>query len=115
MQLKRTTTLGNDEYLDIVPGVKQGARVELGIPDQGSWNAALMMAQGNHSNMDSFVGLLVVAITAEDDQNHGVSEGIMLDDTGKDQADREPRRHNHLGNLRSEDSGEGPSGASCLS
>ena len=77
--LKTTITLRNDEYLDIFPSVEQGGRVELGISDQGSWNSALMTAQGNRPNADSFVGLLVVAIAAESDQNHRVSEEIMLD------------------------------------
>ena len=85
MLLKTTITLRNDKYLDIFLSVEQGGRVELGIPDQGSWNSALMMAQGNPPNADSFFGLLVVAIAAESDQNHGVSEEIMPDYTGKDE------------------------------
>ena len=52
--------------------MEQGGRVELGISDQGSWNSALMMAQGNRPNAGSFVGLLVVGIAAKSDQNQGV-------------------------------------------
>ena len=106
--LKTTITLRNDEYLDIFPGVEQGGKVELGISDQGSWNSALMMAQGNRPNADSFVGLLVVAMAAESDQNHGVSEEIMPDYTGEDEDEREPGRGNRPGNSRPEDRGEGP-------
>ena len=82
--------------------------MELGISDQGSWNSALMMAQGNGPNTDFFVGLLVVAMAAESDQNHGVSEEIMPDYTGEDEDEREPGRGNRPGNLRPEDRGEGP-------
>ena len=82
--------------------------MELGISDQGSWNSALMMAQDNRPNADSFVGLLVVAMAAESDQNHGVSEEIMPDHTGEDEDEREPGRGNRPGNSRPEDRGEGP-------
>ena len=115
MLLKTTITLRNDEYLDIFPDVEQSGRVELGISDQGSWNSALMMAQGNRPKAGSFVGLLVVDIAAESDQNHEVSEEIMPDYTGEDQDEREPGRGNRPGNSRPEDSGEGPSRPSGLS
>ena len=82
MLLKTNITLRNDEYLDIFPDVQEGGRVERGISDQGSWNSALMMAQGNRPNAGSFVGHLVVGIAAESDQNQGVSEEIMPDYTG---------------------------------
>ena len=115
MLLKTTITLRNDQYLDIFPGVEQGGRVELGILDQASWNSALMMAEGNHPNMDSFVRLLVMAIAAESDQNHGVSEEIMPDYTGEYEEEREPGRGNWPGNSRPEDNGDGHSRPSGLS
>ena len=115
MLIKTTITRRNDEYMDIFPDVKQGGRVELGISDQGSWNSALMMAQGNRPNAGSFVGLLVVGIAAESDQNHGVSEEIMRDYTGEDEDEPEPGRGNRPGNWRAEDSGEGLSRPSGLS
>ena len=83
--LKTTINLGNHEYLDIFPSIEQGGKVNLDISDQGSWNSALMMAQRNRPNTDFFDGLLVVAIAAESDQNHGVSEEILSDYTGQDQ------------------------------
>ena len=115
MLLKTTITLQNDEYLDIFPDVEQGGRVELGILDKGSWNSALMMPQGNRPNAGSFVGLLVVGIAAERDQNHGISEEIMPDYTGEDEDEREPGRGNRPGNSRPEDSWEAPSRPSGLS
>ena len=74
MLLKTSITLRNDKYLDIFPIVEQGGTVELGISDQGSWNAAFKKAQGDRINTDFFVGLLVVATAAESGQNHGVSD-----------------------------------------
>ena len=71
--------------------------VELGISDQGSWNSALMMAQGNPPNVNSFVGLLVVAMAAENDQNHRVSEELMPDYTGEDEDDQKLGRGNRPG------------------
>ena len=88
--------------------MEQGGKVELGISDQGSWNSAFMKAQGNRPNADSFVGLLVVAMAAESDQNHGVSEEIMPDYTGEDEDEWEPGRGNRPRNSRPEDRGEGP-------
>jgi len=72
MLLRTNITLRNDEYMDLFPGVEQGGRAELGISDQGSWNAAIMMAQANRPNERTSGGLLVVAIDAESDENHGV-------------------------------------------
>ena len=66
------------------------------------------MAQGNRPNADSCDGLLVVAIAAESDQNHKVSEEIMPDYTSDDENEREPGRRKHPGNLRSDDREEGP-------
>ena len=110
-----TIILQNDEYLDIFPDVEQGRRVEMGISNQGSWDSALMMAQDNRPNAGSFVGLLVVGIAAECDQNHRISEEIMPDYTGEDEDEREPGRGNRPGNSRPEDSGEGLSQPSSLS
>ena len=81
--------------------------MELGISDQGSLNAALMMAQANHPNKGTFAGLLVVVIDAESDENHGVEEEIGPDYTGEEEDEWEPRRNNcpeHPGY-----GGEGPS------
>ena len=87
----------------------------MGILNQGSWDSALMMAQGNRPKAGSYVSLLVVGIAAEYDQNHGVSEEIMPDYTGEDENEREPGRGNRPGNSRPEDSGEGLSRPSSLS
>ena len=54
--------------------------------------------------MGSFVGLLVVDIAAESDQNHEVSEEIMSNYTREDEDEREPGRGNRPGNSRPEDS-----------
>jgi len=43
-----------------------------------------MIAQGNCPNVDSIVGLLVMAIAAKSDQNHGVTEEVMPGYTGED-------------------------------
>jgi len=95
MLLKMNITLRNDEYMDFFPGVEKGGRAELGISDQGSWNAALMMAQANHPKESTFAGLLVVAIDAESDVNHVVEEEIGPDYTGEEEDEQEPRRNNH--------------------
>ena len=89
--------------------------MELGISHHGSQNSALMMAQGNRPKAGSFVGLLVVGIAAESDQNYRILEEIMPDYTGKDEDEREPGRGNRPGNSRPEDGGEGPSWPSGLS
>jgi len=115
MLLKTTVTQRNDEYLDIFPSVEQGTRVELGISDQGSWNAVWMLAQGNCPNSNSFVGLVVVAIVAESDKKHRVSETVMLDHTGEDEDKREPRWRHRLGNSGPENRREGPSRSSDFS
>jgi len=94
MVLKTNITLRNDEYKDFFPGVEKGGRAELGILDQGSWNVALMMVQGNRPKEGTFAGLLVVAIDAESDENHGVEEEIWPDYTGEEEDEREPRRNN---------------------
>jgi len=107
MLLKTNITLRNDEYMDFFPGVKKGGRRELGISDQGSWNSALMMAQANRTNEGTFACLLVVAIDAESDENHGVEEEIGPDYTGEEEDEREPRRNNHPENPGH--GGEGPS------
>jgi len=80
--------------MDFFPGVEKGGRAELGISDQGSWNAALMMAQANGPHQGTFAGLLVVSIDAESDENHGVEEESRPDDTGEEEDEREPRRNN---------------------
>jgi len=107
MLLKTNITLWNDEYMDFFPGVEKGGRAELGISDQGSWNAALMMAQAKRPNEGTFAGLLVVAIDAESDENHGVEEEIGPDYTGEEEDKREPRRNNRPENPGH--GGEGPS------
>jgi len=93
--------------MDFFPGVGKGGRAELGISDQGSWNAALMMAQGNRPNEGTFAGLLVVAIDAESDENHWVQEEVGPDYTGEEEDEREPPRNN-----RPEDLGHGGEGPS---
>jgi len=93
--------------MDFFPGVEKGGRAELGISDQGSWNAALMMAQANCPNEGTFAGLLVVAIDAESDENHGVEGEIGPDYTGEEEDEREPRRNNRPENPGH--GGEGPS------
>ena len=100
MLLKPNITLPNDKYMDFFPSVEKGGRVELGISHQGSWNAALMMAQANRPNegIMIFAGLLVVAIYAESDENHGVEEEIGADCTGEEWDEREPQWHNHCYN-----------------
>ena len=115
MLLKTNIPLRNDEYLDIFPDVEEGGRVERGISDQGSWNSALIMAQGNRPNAGSFVGHLVVGIAAESDQDQGVSEEIMPYYTGENEDEREPGRGNRPGNSRTDNSREGPSQPSGLS
>ena len=79
------------------------------ISDQGSWNAALMMAQGNRPNEGSYAGLLVVAVAATEDSEHGVEAEIGPDHTSEDKDEQELRRGNHHGNSRSGDGGEGAS------
>ena len=83
--------------------------MELGISDEGSWNSAVMMAQGNRLNAGFFVGLLVVGISAESDQNQGVSEGIMLDYTAENEDELESGRGNPPGNSRPDNREKGPS------
>jgi len=100
-------TLRNDEYMDFFPGVNKGGRTELGISDQGSWNAALMMAQVYRPNEGPIGGPLVVAIDAESDENHGVEEEIGLDYTCEQEDWQELRRNNHPENPGH--GGEGPS------
>jgi len=107
MLLKTNITLRNDEYMDFFPGVEKGGRAELGISDQGSWNGALMMAQANRPNEGTFAGLLVVAIDAESDENHGVEEEIGPDYTGKEEDEWELPRNNRPENPGH--GGEGPS------
>ena len=112
MLLKTTITVRNDEYLDLLPDTELDGRVEMIISDQGSWNAALMMAQGNRPNEGSYAGLLVVAVAATEDSEHGVEEEIGPDHTSEDEDEQEPRRGNHHGNSRSGDGGDGGEGAS---
>ena len=112
MLLKTTITVRNNEYLDLLPDTELGGRVEMIISDQGSWNAALMMAQGNRPNEGSYTGLLVVAVAATEDSEHGVEEEIGPDHTSEDEDEQEPRRGNHHGNSRSGDGGDGGEGAS---
>ena len=112
--LKTTITVRNDEYMDLLPGTEQGGKVEMIISDQGSWNAALMMAQGNRPKEDSYAGLLVVAIAAREDGEHGVEEEIGPDYTGEDEDEREPGRGNRHGNSRPGDDAEGASQPSNL-
>jgi len=107
MLLKTNITLRNDKYMNFFPGVEKGGTAELGISDQGSWNAALMMAQANRPNEDTFAGLLVVAIDAESNENHGVDEEIGPDYTGEEEDEREPRR-----NIRPKNPGHGGEGPS---
>jgi len=107
MLLKTNITLRNDDYMDFFPGVEKGERGELGISDQGSWNAALMMAQANCPNEGTFAGLLVVAIDAESDENHGVEEEIRPDYTSEEEDEPEPWRINRPENPGP--GGEGPS------
>jgi hypothetical protein len=114
MLLKTTITVRNDEYLDLLPGTEQGGRVEMIISDQGSWNAALMMAQGNRPNEGSYAGLLVVAVAATEDSEHGVEEEIGPDYTGEDEDERELGRGNRHGNSRPGDDGEEASQPSSL-
>ena len=114
MLLKTTITLRNNEYFDIFPDMGQGGSVELGISDQGSWNSALMMAQGYRLNVGFFVGLLVLGISAKSDQNQGDSEEIMPDYTGEDEDELELGRGNPPGNSRPDNSEEGPSRPSVL-
>jgi len=83
MILKTNITLQDDEYMDFFPGGEKGEGAELGILDQVSWNVTLMMAQANRPNGGTFAGLLVVAIDAESDGNHGVEEEIDPDYTGE--------------------------------
>ncbi|KAG0632751.1 P-loop containing nucleoside triphosphate hydrolase protein [Tuber brumale] len=104
MMLKTNITIWNDEYLDLF-GVEQGDMIERVISDQGSWNVAVMAAQGNCRNQSFFAGLLVVAIPTVEDLDHFVEEEIGLDYTSKDDDEREPGRDNS----GPEDNGEGPS------
>jgi len=85
-----------------------GARVALIISDPGSGNAAFMMAQSNRPNRDSLVGLLLVAMAAESDENYRVLEEPMRDDTCENENELESGRCNRLGNLGPEGIGEGP-------
>ena len=112
MLLKTTITVRNDEYLDLLPDTELDGRVEMTISDQGSWNAALMMAQGNRPDEGSCAGLLVVAVAATEDSEHGVEEEIGPDHTSEDEDEQELRRGNHHGNSRSGDGGDGGEGAS---
>ena len=98
MLLKTTITVRNDEYLDLLPNTELGGSVERIISDQGSWNVALMMAQGNRPNEGSYTGLLVVAVAATEDSEHGVEEEIGPDHTSEDEDEQEPRRGNYHGN-----------------
>jgi len=63
--------------------------------------------QANHPNEGTFAGLLVVAIDAESDQNHGVEEEIGPDYTSEEEDMREPRWNN-----RPENPGHGGVGPS---
>jgi len=63
--------------------------------------------QANRSNEDTFAGLLVVAIDAESDDNHGVEEEIGTDLTGEEKDEREPPRNNRPDNPGH--GGDGPS------
>ena len=98
MLLKTNITLRNDEYMDFFPGLEKGERAELSISDQGSWNAALMLGQAKRPLEGTFAGLLVVAIDAESDENHGVEEEMGPDYTSEEEDEREPRRKNCLKN-----------------
>ncbi|KAG0133819.1 hypothetical protein HOY82DRAFT_603468 [Tuber indicum] len=111
MVLRTNITLRNEEYLVIFP-VEQGGRVQFFILDQGSWNVALMMAQGKRPNEGSFVCLMVVAIAAQGDMDHGAEDEIRPDYPGEDEDEEELGRGNRCGNPgpeELEDSGEGPS------
>jgi len=81
MLVKTNITLRNDEYIDFFPRVEKAGRAEQGILDEGSWNAALMMAQANRHNEGLFAGHLVVAINPASDDNHGVEEEVGPDYT----------------------------------
>jgi len=61
----------------------------VGISDQASWNAILMIAQANRPNEGSFAGLLVVTTEAESDENHGVEEEIGPDYTAEEEHEAE--------------------------
>jgi len=106
MMLKTNIIIRNDEYLDLF-AVAQGDRVERVISDQGSWDAAVMMAQGNRPNEDAFAGLFVEAISARADYNHLVEEEIGPDYTGEDE--RGPGSNNRPRNTGRGNNGEGPS------
>ena len=67
-----------------------------------------MMAQDNHPKADSFVGLWGIAMAAESDQNHRVSEEIMSDYSGENENQRKPGRGNCPGKSRPDDRGERP-------